>query len=343
MGNITLRDVAEKADVSLSTASLVLNGKGQISQDVRERVIDAARKLDYVKPIYTPSSAVKPINHIAILVFEDYEKAFVWNFFRRIIIQLEAIITQERYYPVIIPVSIDQNPHEILEKVIFSKVGGLFSIDFGNQELFQQLEEREIPVVVVNNSDFQSQFYTVCTDNFQGAYEGTLHLLELGHTHIAYVEYHRSDVPSVVNDRFIGFKKALDENKLDFPDGHRITVDLFDMAQLGCELRKIFKRKQPPTAIFAHDDCLAARIIVALQHMQLRVPEDVSIIAPGDTLDYNQPFIPRITTMRINNELMGKLAGEMLLERLNKQRQDQHVLKVNQQLVKRGSCKPCPL
>lgn len=340
MSNVTLRDVAQEAGVSLSTASLVLNGKGQISQDVRERVIDAARKLDYVKPIYTPSSAVKPINHIAILVFEDYEKAFVWNFFRRIIIQLEAIITEERYYPVIIPVSIDQNPHEILEKVIFSKVGGLFSIDFGNQELFQQLEDREIPVVAINNSDFQSQFYTVCTDNFQGAYEGTLHLLELGHTHIAYVEYHRSDVPSVMNDRFIGFKKALDENNLDFPDEHRITVDLFDMAKLEHELRKIFKRKQPPTAIFAHDDCLAARITVALQNMQLRVPDDISIIAPGDTLDYNQPFIPRITTMRINNELMGRLAGEMLLERLKKQHQDQHVLKVNQQLVKRGSCKP---
>ncbi|MCP4401052.1 MAG: LacI family transcriptional regulator [bacterium] len=339
MSNVTLKDVAEEAGVSLSTASLVLNGKGQISQDVRDRVLETAGKLEYVKPVYTPSNAVKPIRHIAILVYEDYEKAFVWNFFRRIIIQLEAIITKERYYPVIIPVSIDQNPHEVLEKVIFSKVGGLFSIDFGNQDLFQQLEERDVPVVVINNSDFQSRFFTVCTDNFQGAYEGAMHLLELGHRHLAYVEYHRSDGPSVVNDRFIGFKKALDESDLEFPEDYRVTVDLFDMDRLERRLRKIFENTDVPTAIFAHDDCLAARIIVALQHLQINVPKDVSIIAPGDTLDYNQPFIPRITTMRINNELMGKLAGEMLLDRLKKQAHDQHVLKVNQQLMKRGSCR----
>jgi LacI family transcriptional regulator len=252
---------------------------------------------------------------------------------------LEAIITRERYYPVLIPVSLEQHPHEILEKVIFSKVGALFSIDFGNQELFRQLEERGIPVVVINNSDFQSQFCTICVDNFQGAYEGTKHLLELGHTTIAYVEYHRSDILSLVNDRFIGFKKAIDENHLTFHDDYRIIVDLFDMDELQRKLQHLFRRRQSPTAIFAHDDCLAARIIVALQNMQLRVPDDISIIAPGDTLDYNQPFIPRITTMRINNELMGKLAGEMLLERLRKQREDIHVLKVNQQLVKRGSCK----
>ena len=120
------------------------------------------------------------------------------------------------------------------------------------------------------------------------------------------------------------------------------TIQVLSFPSFFSKLQNIFRRRRPPTAIFAHDDCLAARIIVALQNMQIRVPDDISIIAPGDTLDYNQPFIPRITTMRINNELMGKLAGEMLLERLKNQREDIHVLKVNQQLVKRGSCKQIP-
>ncbi len=339
MSSVTLKDVAQEAGVSLSTASLVLNRKGQISKDVRDRVYDAAKKLDYTKPVYSPSIATKPINHIAILIYEDYEKAFVWNFYRRIIIQLEAIISKERYYPVIIPVSLEQNPYEILEKVVLSQAGALFSIDYGNQELFRQLEDQSISVVVINNNSFQSQFYTVSVDDFQGACEGTKHLLNLGHKNIAYVEYHRADIPSLVYDRFIGFKKALDEEHLNFPEKYRITVDLFNMDELQRKLAGLFRKKGSPTAIFVHDDCLAARIIVALRNMQLRVPDDISIIAPGDTLDYNQPFIPRITTMRINNELMGKLAGEMMLERLKNQREDMQGVKVNQQLVKRGSCK----
>ena len=338
MSKATLKNVAHEAGVSLATASLVLNRKGQLSQDVRDRVYNAAKKLDYIKPMYTPGVR-RYIGHVAILVFEDAEKAFIWNFFRRIIVQLEAVITREGYYPVIIPVTVNCETQDIFEKVVVSKAKAMFSIDYGNQELFRKVEDQEIPVIVINNAGFQTQYFSVCVDDFHGAYEGTKYLLSLGHTQIAYSEYHRPDMPALLNDRFIGFKKALDEEHIRFPEEYRITVNLFDMEELQRKIQKIFQRKTPPTAIFVHDDYLAGRIIVALQNIHLRVPEDISIIAPGDTLDYSQPFTPRITTMCINNELLGKLAGEMLLERLQNPQTAVHVLKVNQQLIERGSCK----
>lgn len=336
---ITLKDVARAAGVSPSTASLVLNGKGQFSQEVRDRVYNTARKLEYIKPVYALSIAAKQSSHIAILVYEDYEKAFVWNFFRRIIIQLEAIISKERYYPVIIPVNLAQNTYDIFEKVVLSRAGALFSLDYGNQTLFRQLEDQGIPVVVINNAGFQSQFYSVCVDDFHGACEGARYLLDLGHRQFAYIEYHRPDMPSLIHDRFIGFKKALDEEQVVFPEENRIAVNLYNLDELTQALQQLFQKKETPTALFAHDDFLAARVVVALKNMHLRIPEDVSLIAPGDTLDYDQPYIPQITTMRINNELMGKLAGEMILERLKTQEGQLHGLKVNQQLVERGSCR----
>jgi len=342
MSNATLKDVAKEAGVSISTASLVLNQKGQISQDVRDRVYEAAKKLDYTKAIYAPSGTRKYVNHIAVLVFEDAEKGFIWNFFRRIIVPLESALAKEQFYSVIIPVSLCHDTLDIFEKVVTSKAKALFSIDYGNRELFRKVEDQGIPVIVINNSSFQTQFYTVCVDDFHGAYEGTRYLISLGHTRIVYAEYHRPDMLALLNDRFIGFKKALDEENLCFSGDCRITIDLFNMDELQRKLQKTFQSKESPTAIFAHDDFLAARIIPALQSMQLRVPEDVSINAPGDVLDYSQPFIPQITTMRINNELMGKLAGEMLLERLKQQQEDVHVLKINQQLVERGSCRRIP-
>jgi LacI family transcriptional regulator len=339
MNTVTLKDVALAAGVSPSTASLVLNGKGQLSQDVRDRVYEAAKKLDYIKPVYMPSIAAKPSSHIAILVYEDYEKAFIWNFFRRIIIQLEAIISKERYYPVIIPVSLEEKTYDIFEKVVLSRAGGLFSIDYGNQTLFRQLEDQGVPVVVINNAGFQRQFCSVCVDDFHGACEGAKYLLDLGHRQLAYLEYHRPDMPSLIHDRFIGFKKALDEKQIVFPQENRISVNLYNMDELTRALQGLFQKDEAPTAIFAHDDFLAARVVVVLKSMRLRIPEDVSLIAPGDTLDYDQPYIPQITTMRINNELMGKLAGEMILERLQTQAGELHGLKVNQQLVERGSCR----
>ena len=74
--------------------------------------------------------------------------------------------------------------------------------------------------------------------------------------------------------------------------------------------------------------------------MGIRVPEDVSLIAPGDVLDYSEPFIPPITTMRIDTAMMGQLAGELLLKRLRDPGLGLQVLKVKQQLVERGSCLP---
>jgi len=338
MVNVKLKDVADAAGVSISTASLVLNRKGQISQDVRERVHAAARKLEYSKTLVVPSASGKYVGHVAILVFEDSEKSFVWDFFRRIIIQLEAVMTAAGYYPVIIPISLAHDSQDIFEKIITSKAKALFSIDYGNQELFQKLEDQKFPVVVINNTSFQNQFYSVCVDDFHGAYEGTRHLLNIGHTRIAYVEYHRPDMPALVYDRFVGFKKALDEAQINFPESCRITVDLFNLEELSHKLHTLVQSDTPPTAIFAHDDYLAAHILMELQCMGVSVPNYVSILAPGDTLDYHLPFTPKITTMSINNELMGKLAGEMMLERFTQPQRAMHVLKVNQQLVERGSC-----
>jgi LacI family transcriptional regulator len=112
------------------------------------------------------------------------------------------------------------------------------------------------------------------------------------------------------------------------------------MDKLREELLALLQESNPPTAFVAHDDHLAARIVVTLQQHNIRIPEDVSLIAPGDTLDYNQPYVPQITTWRLNNELVGQLAGEMILRRLKNDRKEIEVIKVNHRFIERGSCKP---
>jgi len=339
MRKIKLHDVAMRAGVSITTASNILNGKGNFSSEIKQKVFKAAKELNYRKNLYASSIAKRKTSHIGILFHEDYEKAFEWNFIRRMLIQIETIITAHNYYPVMIPVSLKLKTSEVLEKINASSTGALFSIHYGNRELFTLLEDQGIQVVVINNSNYQDKFFTVCTDDFQGAYEGTNYLIKLGHRKIAFIEYFRPDHQTVLADRFIGFKKAIDENNLDFIDNHRITVDLYNMDSLIVKINTIMQNDPCPTAFFVHDDYFAARVIVALNKLGFFVPDDISIVAPGDTLDYNQPFIPRITTMSIDIDLLGKLAGEMMIDRLNGNLKNPQVLKVKQRLVKRGSCK----
>jgi DNA-binding LacI/PurR family transcriptional regulator len=86
-----------------------------------------------------------------------------------------------------------------------------------------------------------------------------------------------------------------------------------------------------------HDDYLADNVIAVLTKLNKRVPDDISIIAPRDVINYNEPYISQITTMRINKELMGKTAGEVVISRLKNKQEGIQVLKVNQVLMDRGS------
>jgi DNA-binding LacI/PurR family transcriptional regulator len=334
-----LQNVADEAGVSLTTASLSLSGKGKISTAVRERVAEAARKIGYHRRETRPEGSLEAPQTVTILLPVDERWAHVFFFIRPMIEEIERSLIKESFYPVVLPTFYSSDAENIISKVLANGARAVFSIHYGNERLFRQLEERGIPVVVVMNNNFQDTLYSVCVDDFQGAYEGCLHLIRLGHTAIGYVDYHRPELPAVVVDRFIGFRKAMEEFAIPFDAGQRLTTDLQDRDALAAGLRALFSARPRPTALFVHDDYFAARVIAELAVMGIGVPKDVSIIAPGDVLNYNEPFVPQITTMRINTALMGQISADLIINRLKRNPEDIHVLIVKQQPVDRGPCR----
>ena len=339
MSKPKLIQVAQKARVSLTTASLALSGKGKISMEVRERVQRAASLLGYRKREAHPEPQTDAPRTITILLPVDEEWSHVFHFIRPIIVEIERHLILENYYPVLLPTFYSAEAANTIAKILANEAKAVFSIHYGNEELFRRLEGLGIPVVLIMNNNFQDTLSSVCVDDFQGAYEGCLHLIRLGHRAIGYVDYHRPDLPAVVVDRFIGFKKAMDEYGLPCEPALRLTVRLDDREGLAEGIRRMFAGQQKPTALFVHDDYFAARVLSELSQLHLRVPGDVSLIAPGDVLNFADPFIPQLTTMRINTALMGQIAADLLLSRIRRKSEDIHVLKVKQQLVDRGSCR----
>ena len=125
------------------------------------------------------------------------------------------------------------------------------------------------------------------------------------------------------------------------PQGY-LNCEAANTQHLEASLREIFARKQRPSAIFAIDDDMAIRIAALLKPMGIRIPEEVSIIAPGDLLNYADPFVIPITTLKIDTTLMGRLACDMMFRRLSGEHDGVHVIKIKQQLVQRGSTRPLP-
>lgn len=335
-----LKDVAEKAGVSLATASLALAGKGRISRDVRAKVIQAAKDLGYKRKDKSADIQNNRVHTIGILLYVDDIWAFIWVFIRPIIEEIDRIMKNQGINTVILPIHHNSSRQEIIEKVQKANVQALISIHYGDESVFNSLEEMNIPVVIAVNNDFQDKFYSVCVDDFQCAYEGTMHLVKLGHKHLCYIACDRPDLPALLNDRNFGFRKALEESKIIFPHENRIHFDLNNLSQLKRKLEPLFKKAKPPTGIFCLDDDIAFRVIRVLEELGLSVPDDVSVIAPGDVLDYELPHIPKITTMKINTTYMGTIICQMLMNRIRHNPEDLHVLKVKHQLVKRGTCAP---
>ncbi|TFG64115.1 MAG: LacI family transcriptional regulator, partial [Spirochaetales bacterium] len=278
----------------------------------------------------------KSFKYVVILHYET--QSYLWNFSRPFISELETILLANGYYPLVMHMLPQLTTEEIIQEIKLSGAGAIFAVHYVNDQLFESLENLGIPIVIINNSNFQKKFFSVLVDDFQGAYEGTEHLIELGHRNMAYLEYNRPDLPAVIMDRFFGFKKAIDGHNLVFDDGRRISLELTDMEGLSAALKRLFAMPDRPTALFVHDDYYAASVLAVLAQLKMKVPADVSVIAPGDVLDYLQPFLPQITTMRINTSLMVRTAWDLMMNRLHTMPEEIHVLKVKQTLVKRGSC-----
>jgi LacI family transcriptional regulator len=333
----TLRDIAQQAEVSTATVSLALSGKGRISDEVRSKIVQIAHEIGY----QYRKTPVEDHNCAVMLLPVYNTRGYVWFFLKNIIDHIQSSMTAGGYISLIIPILNDQPVSEIMEIIHKTRANAVFSLHYGNRGLFRALKAQHIPVVVVNNSEYQSEFSSVCVDDFSGSYEATRILIDHGHTRIAYFDYPRPSLPVIFNDRFNGCRSALQDSGSALPEEWHITTPLDAPEELISQIDRLITSRDRPTAFYVHDDFLASRIHHILISKGLRVPEDISLLAPGDTLDYTKPETPNISTMRIQTVLMGKYAVDLMTGSFNEHSDsaapEPNVLKIKQQFHDRGS------
>lgn len=338
MDRTTLKDLAQAAGVSVAAVSMILAGKGKISAPVAERVRNLATELGYKKIVPSRPSLTRRFKYVSILQREDFP--YLWNFSQPFATWLEEEVIRMGYYPIILHIPPTATPKSVFKEITGARIGAVFAIHYADPELFAELEAVGIPVIIINNSEYQARFFSVLADEVQGSYEATMRLVNLGHRRIGYADYPRPNYPTLVNDRFFGFRKAMDESGLEYSDGHRVAVNLPDFDSLLLRIGEIYRQPAPPTAFAVHDDYFAAYVLEALSRQGRQVPRDVSLIATGgDVLDYRVPFIRKIDTMQIDQRLMVSMAWNLLEARLQQPGGPIQVLKTRMPYIDRGSCR----
>jgi len=221
-GNVTIVDVAKESGVSYSTVSRVLNGFEYVKESTRERVLEAAERLGYVANLQARSLAGGKTNIIGLLV-PGLDNGYI----AEIVSGADEELYRSNYNMMLYTTHRYQGKEEAYVKSIYSGLtdGLLLIVPITPVSYLEALQKQNFPYVLVDQSDASGQSYVVDSTNWQGAYDVTNYLIELGHRKIAHI----TGMPELqsANDRLDGYKAALAEHDIPVEERYIMQGDFY--------------------------------------------------------------------------------------------------------------------
>ncbi|WP_323179514.1 MULTISPECIES: LacI family DNA-binding transcriptional regulator [unclassified Streptomyces] len=332
----TMTDVAERAGVSASTVSRTLRGLSNVSPDVRVRVEQAARELNFAISRHASSLVTGRTGIVAVLV-PTLNSWFMGSALSSLGPLLRAAGLELAVY--VIP--------DLAERASFfeqlparrnADALLVFSFDLTDEES-ARLDDLGMPVIYA--SQHADERPSVYVDDVAGARHGTRHLLNLGHRRIAFVQtVGATGFSFSSHERLLGYQQALTEADVPLDDSLVVATPFPYKRGVTEALGKLLSLREPPTAVFAEQDELAASVIWTLRKSRIEVPERMSVLGFDD-----QPVAEwfDLSTVAQSPSDMGRMVGELALELINDPDADpkRHIV-LPTHLIPRATTAPAP-
>lgn len=309
---VTSKDVARLAGVSPATVSLVLHGKGNISEGTRQKVLQAAETLGL--PL-DRAGRVRKVPLIQMVVYKRHGRVVGDTPFFEELIQSVSQQAYARGYQFVLNYFYgNQDPAEQLRGLRGMGCVGIILLATEMQlEDIALFETLNVPLVLLDNSLMQKTYSTVAIDNQRGVYWAVEYLIECGHTHIGYLSGN-ADIRNF-RERREGFLSALrllpaGEGKRP-PKPYILSMGTTEQGAFDDMTKLLATDPVLPTAFFADNDHIAKGCIRALHKFGYRVPEEISVIS-FDDMPFAAEMDPPLTTMAVPGHAMGNLAMQHL-------------------------------
>lgn len=299
-----MRDVASRAGVSLSTVSLVINGKSGVSSDRRDRVIQAIKDLGY--PLGGRQMAPSETKVFGLLMESLSEASRSEGFYTRIVSGIEDTAYQLGYQVLLHVYRPDIDPLDSLRELMGRDIDGLIIANDGDvtPQVIRKITEAGVAMVLIEN--YQSlAIHSLTADNITAGRVMTEYLIELGHRRIGGIggppKY------SSLSDRMRGHQIALIENGL--PIDHSLyPPPVSKNPRKGyVQMQQLLSLPEPPTAVFAVSDRAAFGAMDAIKDAGLRIPDDISVVGIDDVRDSGYST-PPLTTFSVPKYDLGRTA-----------------------------------
>ncbi|MBB4635045.1 substrate-binding domain-containing protein [Longimicrobium terrae] len=301
--SITIRDVAERAGVSVTTVSRALNGTGPVSPDVRRRVEAASSELRYV-PHGTARSLITRRTDVFGVVLPD----LFGEFFSEVIRGMDPR-AQERGYHLLLSGSHDgRREIEFAVGAMRGRVDGMIVMSPGvSGARLEGCLPPDVPVVLLNCDVSGTAFSAINVDNYGGALAMTRHLMAMGHRRVGMINGAEGNFDAL--ERLRGFRAAVAEAG-GAVQGSEAPGDFTEAGGYRAA-GELARAADPPTAIFCANDSMAVGAISALRARGRRVPDDVAV-AGFDDVPIGRYLSPSLSSVRVDVNRLGARAVELL-------------------------------
>lgn len=294
----TMIDVAKDAGVSFKTVSRVLNGESNVREETRQLVMSAAERLNYKLNVAARSLRVGGPQIIALLV-QNPSRSYIES------VHLGALQRCHKTGMHLIMEECEDGLAEIKAMIDnTSPVGVVVTPPLcDDPELIKMLEEKKIRYVLIAPRKPPATQASINIDDESAAEEMTRHLLSLGHKRIGFIKGHPDH--SVSAKRYAGYSKAMQDAGLEIPP-ELVEPGEFSWASGLVSAEKLLDLPNPPSAVFASNDDMAAAVIAAAYRRNIHVPNDLSVVG-FDNTQVAAVISPQLTTV---NQPIAELVSE---------------------------------
>ena len=305
----TLRDIAERANVSPATVSNALNGRGGVSKTVQENILALAQEMGY----QVGKETARTGRHVRLIVYKTHGKVIKYNqFFSEIMESIQLECYRSGLELLISHVSAQDRTDSADQVSWFrnEECAGmiLLGTEMRAEELAPFMGARS-PLVVLDNLFRLENVHAVAMDNWQAGYLAGKALMDAGLRDIHHIT---STIPfNNMEERRRGLRDALEDQGLTLGED-RIWSVRTAMEEAYEDMRALLaKRGKPPEAFFAGNDSMAIGCMRALVEAGYSVPEDVSIIGMDDT-SICLACTPQLSTIHVDTQELGRTTVRML-------------------------------
>ena len=328
MKYITLRMVAEKAGVSVNTASRAINNKPDINIETKKLVLKIAKELGYIRNAAAVALRTKKTGTVGVVI-EDNRNPF----YAEVLNGMEVATREKNYHIIFANTQRDyKKEEEAINLLLAKRVDGLLIAPVQDRDDdIKNLIEANIPFVIVGRDFENIELDAVYNDEVKGGFLATEYLIKKGHKSIALIDGFLYKSPA--KGRLEGYKKALKKYGISMDDA-LVSVGDIDVKDGYERTKQLFEKELDFTAIFAYNDMMAFGAMQAIREKGLRIPEDIGLVGYDD-IPFCSLMDPALTTIRLKKQELGIESVKLLLSHINGNREKPKKIRLDVDIIAR--------